>query len=190
MKSYLSLPVERTDLWTDRNGDPITWTARDGCLTVNRGDILTKDCYRDAHIHLEFRVPYMPNCQGQAKGNSGVYLHGCYELQILDSIHVESPADDDCGAFYHMYAPRVNACNRAMVWQSYDIYFRAPRFENGTLRDYARATVFQNGVCIHNNVELHPTPGALFAEPPEKGPLLLQEHGDPVSFRNIWIEMY
>ena len=179
-----------TDQWTGRNGEPIDWVLEDGAMTVKHGDIVSKAVYGDAHIHVEWREPDMPEASGQWKGNSGVYIHGCYELQVLDSYGIEKPGMDDCGAIYSVYAPLVNACRPAMEWQTYDIYLRAPRFdEAGNVTENARVTILQNGVCIQNNIELwRTTPGGVGDVKVAEGPLLLQDHGNPVSFRNIWVE--
>lgn len=181
-----------TALWTKRDGSPIEWILEDGILTVKRGqgDIVSTVKYGDAHIHVEWREPDMPDCSGQAKGNSGVYIQGAYELQVLDSYGIENPDLGDCGAIYSIYKPLVNACKPALEWQTYDIYLRAPRFnEDGTVKESARVTILQNGVCVQNNIELYSTtPGGVTDQKAAEGPLLLQDHGDPVSFRNIWIE--
>lgn len=183
-----------TDHWYKirTDGSCIEWTSEDGVLTVapGTGSIVSKDVYRDAHIHIEWREPDMPEATGQYKGNSGVYIHGCYEVQILDSYGIEKPLDNDCGGIYQMHAPLTNACKPALEWQTYDILFRAPRFcEDGSVSENARVTILQNGVCIQNNAELYSvTPGGLTDKVVEKGPLMLQDHQNLVSFRNLWIE--
>jgi hypothetical protein len=131
----------------------------------------------------------MPDAKGQAKGNSGVYLQTNYEVQVLDSYGIESPGRGDCGAIYNIAAPLVNASKPPMQWQSYDIVFRAPRFDAaGKKTESARITVFQNGILVQNNTEV---PYPTFANPgaPESatGSLLLQDHGNAVSYRNIWV---
>lgn len=179
-----------TSLWTKRDGSPIDWIVEDGVMTVNHGDIVSTVKYGDAHIHVEWREPDMPGASGQWKGNSGVYIQGCYELQVLDSWGIEIPGMDDCGAIYSVYPPLTNACKPALEWQTYDIFLRAPRFDaDGNVTENARVTILQNGVCIQNNIELwRTTPGGIGEEKVAVGPLLLQDHGNPVSFRNVWIE--
>ncbi|NLN18162.1 MAG: DUF1080 domain-containing protein [Firmicutes bacterium] len=175
--------------WRQRNGQPATWTVEDGVMTVVKGDILSEEKFRDAFIHLEFRVPDMPEATGQAKGNSGVYVQGRYEIQVLDSYGINIPGKGDCGAIYNQFAPLVNACKPALEWQSYDIIFRAARVnDEGEVIENARMTVLQNGQVIQNNVILMgPTGGAIDHNVGEPGPLLLQDHGDKVQYRNIWM---
>ncbi len=177
--------------WRDRNGEPARWTVADGCATVARktGDILSVEKFRDALIHVEWREPDMPEATGQAKGNSGVFVQGRYEIQVLDSFGWKVPGKGDCGAIYNVHAPLVNACKPALEWQTYDIIFRAARVDgSGKVTEHARVTVLQNGSVIHNNVELPgPTGGAIDADEGAPGPLRLQDHGNPVSYRNLWI---
>ncbi len=181
------------DLWRKIDGSPAEWRVNDdGSMTVKpfAGNIVSTVKFGDAHIHLEWMEPDMPDCIGQEKGNSGVYIHGCYELQVLDSYGIEAPRYDDCGAFYTLYAPLSNACKPALEWQTYDLYFRAPRFnEKNEMTECARITVIQNGICIQNNVLLHrATPGGIHEIPVKEGPLMLQDHGNEVTFRNVYIE--
>lgn len=177
--------------WRTRAGEAAGWQVEDGIVTVVKGtgDIVSQETYLDAYLHLEFRCPDMPWATGQAKGNSGVYLQGRYEIQVLDSFGWEVPGLGDCGAIYNQYAPLVNACRPALEWQSYDVFFRAARLDDaGQVVEPTRMTVLHNGLVIHNNVELPgPTGGALDDKEGTPGPLLLQDHGDPVSYRNIWL---
>ena len=177
------------DKWERRGGGAVTWNNDGESMTVVRGDIVSTVEFSDAMLHVEFRCPDMPEATGQDKGNSGVYVHGCYEIQVLDSYGVNNPNDGDCGALYGMYAPLTNACRPATEWQAYDIIIRAPRFDgSGEIAEYGRMTVLQNGLPIHNNVVLkRATPGGLSDKPVRKGPLILQDHGNRVSFRNVWL---
>ena len=175
-----------------QDGSPCRWTVEDGVLHVAVGtdDIVCDETFGDAHLHLEWREPDMPDAVGQDKGNSGVYVHGCYEIQILDSYGVKDPKADDCGAIYSLFKPLVNACRPALEWQTYDIIFRAPRFNQyGEIKENPRMTVIQNGLVVHNNFVLPSvTPGGITDNKRvERGPLMLQDHGNPVSFRNVWV---
>jgi len=177
--------------WTTRTGSPAGWRVADGIATVVKGtgDIVSKEKFADFYLHLEFRSPSMPEAKGQAKGNSGVYLQGRYEVQVLDSSGWAVPGKGDCGAIYDMYAPLVNACKSGGEWQTYDIVFRAARLsDGGAVAENARVTVFHNGIVVQNNSLLRgPTGGALDKEEGKPGPLLLQDHGDAVSYRNVWM---
>ncbi len=151
--------------------------------------IVSKDKFQDCHIHLEFRLAFMPYARGQARSNSGCYVQGRYEVQILDSFGLEGK-DNECGGIYKVKAPDVNMCFPPLSWQTYDIDFKAARFdENGKKIANARITVRHNGVLIHKDLELpNVTPGGVLgSEGPEPGPIYLQFHGDPVRFRNIWV---
>ena len=177
------------DGWMQRDGQPAGWKLReDGSMEVSRGNILTRRSFGDVRIHLEFRTPLMPEARGQGRGNSGVYVQGRYEVQVLDSFGLE-PMDNGCGAVYRIAAPRVNASLPPLQWQTYEIIFRAPRFDSsGNKTANARITVRHNGEVIHLNRELpRLTPGGVSNEENERGPLLLQDHRDPVQYRNIWV---
>src|SRR6516225_5825334 len=138
------------DNWVKTDGKtPPTWQIHDdGIVQVKGGNIITKQKF-DCHfkLHVEFRVPYMPKAKGQARGNSGVYVQGRYEVQVLDSYGLESKKDD-CGAIYEVAAPKVNACKAPTVWQSYDIAFHSPKCVDGKKTELPRMTVIQNGVKI------------------------------------------
>jgi hypothetical protein len=148
----------------------------------------TKKSLGDHKLHIEFRTPFMPKSSGQARGNSGVYLQSRYELQVLDSFGLEG-RDNECGGIYSVSQPRLNMCFPPLSWQTYDIDFKAARFDaDGKKTANARATIRHNGVVIHDDIELpHTTPGRLDNESPEPAPLFLQDHGNPVVFRNIWV---
>lgn len=176
--------------WTAQNGGEPGWEVEDGVMAVvpRTGDIKTKATFTDHFLHIEFMTPDMPGASGQAKGNSGVFLQGRYEVQVLDSYGIEVPGKGDCGAIYNQFAPLVNACKPPLEWQSYDVVFRAPRFNDaGELIENVRMTVLQNGLVILNNVQL-PTPAGGNVNPAvsEPGPLRLQDHGNHVKYRNIW----
>jgi hypothetical protein len=177
--------------WTTRDGDVAGWEVDNGVMTVVRGtgDIMTKENFTDFMLHLEFMTPNMPEATGQAKGNSGVFLQGRYEIQVLDSYGIEVPGKGDCAAIYNQFAPLVNACKPPLQWQTYDVTFRASRVDDdGNVIEQARVTLLQNGMVIHNNVQtLGPTGGNIDDKLGEPGPLLLQDHGNPVKYRNIWI---
>ena len=176
--------------WTTRDGGEAKWDVEDGVMTVvpRTGDIMTKEKFTDHYLHVEFMCPDMPEATGQAKGNSGVFLQGRYEVQVLDSYGIDAPGKGDCGAIYNQFAPLVNACKPALEWQTYDIIFRAPRLnDNSELVDSVRVTVIQNGLVILNNVILPGTTGAnIDSAVGEPGPLLLQDHGNHLKFRNVW----
>lgn len=175
--------------WTKQNGKPVGWTFDDGILTVKggTGNILTKQEFRDYKMHVEFRTPYMPEAKGQARGNSGVYQAGRYELQVLDSYGLDSK-DNDCGAIYKQFAPAVNACKKPMEWQTYDITFKSAKVVDGKVAEKARITVLHNGKLILDDKAIDVTPGGIDMEPGKAGPILLQDHGNAVSFRNIWLK--
>ncbi len=176
--------------WVHRNGQAATWRVENGIMEVvpGSGDIMTTTLLTDFYLHVEFRCPLMPDAKGQARANSGVYLQGRYEIQILDSYGVATPGNADCGAIYKQFAPLVNACRPAPEWQSYDMIFRSARRQGEAPVEPARATVLQNGQVIHNNVQLRgPTPGGLDDREGEPGPILLQDHRDRVAFRNVWV---
>jgi hypothetical protein len=158
--------------------------TEDGLLEVGT---TTKMPVQDFRLHLEFRLPYMPFSTGQARGNSGVYIQRRYEVQILDSFGLEG-VFNECGALYRQQPPELNMCLPPLAWQTYDIWFRAARFDDeGNKTAKARITVLHNGVPIHNNWEIAAKTGAGLPEGPEPMPILLQNHSDPVHFRNVWI---
>jgi hypothetical protein len=149
----------------------------------------TKKNFGDFQLHLEFRTPLKPTATGQARGNSGVYFQGRYEVQVLDSYGLTGE-DNECGGIYKIAKPRVNMCAPPLQWQTYDVTFRAPKFDKkGDKISDASITVIHNGVTIHKNLVLPtPTHVAPFDEDPGKGPLVLQDHGNPVRYRNIWLK--
>jgi hypothetical protein len=180
--------------WASEDGGLAKWKVENGYAEVvaKTGYIHTKTPFGDCQLHVEFYEPVPPKGQSQERGNSGVFLMGLYEIQVLDSYENKTYADGQAGAVYGQYPPLVNASRPPGQWQSYDIVFRAPHFDSsGKLLKPARATVFHNGVLVQDNVEIRgrtaigdvPT----YEAGPEKLPLALQDHGNPVRYRNIWI---
>lgn len=166
-----------------------TWKVKDGAMTASGTDIVSKQKFTDFHLHVEFKVPYMPEAHGQGRGNSGVFCQGRYEIQVLDSYGIASPGSGDCGAVYGKAAPLVNACRPPLKWQAYDIIFRAPRFDSeGKKTEDARVTVLQNGIVVQNNTEIPgPTWGEDFGPLSDPGPIVLQFHGNTVQYRDVWV---
>jgi hypothetical protein len=170
------------------------WKIENGYAIVQKSDITTKDSFGDMQLHVEFATPENPpaNQKGQGRGNSGVYIMGRYEVQILDSFENATYFDGQCASLYKQQPPMVNACRKPGEWQTFDIVFEAPRFaEDGKVLKPAIVTVFHNGVCVQNHFELH---GGTFFDRPaayskhaEKLPFRLQNHGNPLKFRNIWV---
>jgi hypothetical protein len=168
------------------------WPIENGVATVRGGGITTKQAFGDCQLHVEWASPAEVKGKGQGRGNSGVYLQGRYEVQILDSYQNETYFDGQCGAIYKQYPPLVNACRKPGEWQTYDIVFSAPKFaDHGKLEKAVFITVLHNGVLIQNHVQLEGStawdrPPEYSAHPP-KLPIHIQDHGNPVRFRNIWI---
>jgi hypothetical protein len=156
-----------------------------GLLT---GGTKTKKAFGSFTLHAEFRTPFMPLARGQGRGNSGVYLQNRYECQVLDSFGLVGE-DNECGGIYHLLKPRLNMCYPPLTWQTYDIDFQAAQFDPaGAKTKNAVVTVKHNGVLIHDHREIKETTGgAGLKETPEPGPIALQNHGNPVFYRNIWI---
>ena len=186
-----------TDLsqWrTAEGGGPARWTVRDGYMEVARGagSIETARGFGDVQLHVEWMAPVPATGDGQNRGNSGVFLMQRYEVQVLDSYQNTTYPDGQAAAIYGQYPPLVNASRPPGEWQTYDIVFRAPRWgADGTLLRPARVTVFHNGVLVQDNVGLT-GPTAHQERPPyerheAKLPIGLQDHGNPVRFRNIWV---
>jgi hypothetical protein len=160
----------------------------DGAAEVTNPSLVTKQTFGDGRIHIEFRTPFMPSERGQGRGNSGVYVQGRYEIQVLDSFGL-TPADNLCGGIYKQAVPKAQACYPPLSWQTYDVTFHAPKFDSsGKKVKNAVITVVHNGIVIHDNLELdHPTPGGVADNEVDQGPILLQHHHNPVRYRNIWV---
>lgn len=157
----------------------------DDGLLVQGADV--KPLFHDFNMHLEFLVPFVPKARGQARGNSGVYLQSSYEVQVLDSFALE-PKYNDCGALYRFRPPNVNVCFPPLTWQTYDIIFTAPRWNaDGSKRAPGRVTVWHNGVKIHDDVELPKSTGSGKEDDRVLEPIRLQDHSNPVRYRNIWV---
>jgi hypothetical protein len=150
-------------------------------------DASSKQKFNDYSLHVEFRTPFMPTARGQGRGNSGVYLQSRYECQVLDSFGLEGE-DNECGGIYSIAKPAVNMCFPPLSWQTYDMDFIAGRYDKlGNKTRNARVTIKHNGVLIHHDLELpHGTPGC-HPEGPGPDSVFLQDHGNPVAFRNLWV---
>ena len=176
--------------WRSDDG-PANWKVQDGAMIAGGGTLTTRGSFGDCQLHLEWATPASPKGEGQARGNSGVFLMGMYEVQVLDSYGNATYADGQAAALYGQYPPLANASRPPGEWQSYDIVFRAPRFEGERLLEPARVTVLHNGVVAHHARELLGATRhrelAQYAPHAPALPLSLQDHGDPVRFRNIWI---
>ncbi len=177
--------------WMKRDGSgPSDWKAVSNVMSPLHGDISTRAEFGDCYLHVEFRPTVDENGKTRGHGNAGVGMQGRYEIQIMDSFGAE-PEAHGCGAFYSQKAAKVNACKKAGEWQSFDIIFRAPRLsDQGQVAEKARATVFQNGVLIHNNEEFLGPTGIQYGQfkgEAAMGPIILQGDHDPVEFRNIWL---
>jgi hypothetical protein len=179
---------ENLDAW--EGGD--RWIIEEGVATAAGGGITTRQGFGDCQLHLEFASPAEVKGSGQGRGNSGVYLMGRYEVQILDSFENKTYYDGQCGSIYKQQPPTVNASRKPGEWQSLDILFTAPRFaEDGSVLSSGFVTVLHNGVLIHNHFELQGSTS--YVEAPkytkhgEREPIHIQFHGNPVRFRNIWL---
>lgn len=177
-----------------KDGGPAKWKVGKGYFATvpGTGYIRTKQAFGDCQLHVEWATPNPPHGTDQDRGNSGVYLHGLYEIQVLDSVNNVTYADGQAGAVYGQYPPLVNASRPPGEWQTYDIVFHGPRFDaSGKLTRPATVTVFHNGVLVQDHVEImgptahHRRPP--YSATPEKLPLALQDHNHPVKYRNLWI---
>lgn len=183
------------DAWEHSDGSAPSWSVREGEYFVvepGSGAIQTKQGFGDAQLHIEWQVPKSNEGEGQGRGNSGVYLMGTYEVQVLESHDNTTYADGQAAAIYGQYPPLVNATRPQGEWQTYDIIFRRPHFdEDGDVVTPARMTVYHNGVLVQDHEELT-GPTSYKDRPPYEAhasrlPLRLQDHGNRVRFRNVWL---
>lgn len=180
--------------WHAADGSAAKWNVRDGYVEVapGTGEIITNQQFGDVQLHIEWATPSAVKGEGQERGNSGVFLMGKYEVQVLDSYENVTYYHGQAGAVYKQYAPLVNASRKPGEWQAYDIIFHAPHFDDqGKVTDRARVTVLHNGVLIQNNVEIYgitynDRPALYIAHPPQES-LRLQDHGNPIRYRNVWV---
>ena len=185
-------PGDDLSAWQKDDGKPVSWPIAGGVLQSGKGYVRTRAEFTDIQLHLEFATPSEVKGESQGRGNSGVFLAGVFEIQVLDSFENPTYADGQAAAMYGQHPPLVNASRSPGEWQSYDIVFTAPRFgADGTLSAPAIVTVFHNGVLVHNarpfwgpteHKKINP-----YVPSTARGPLRLQDHGNPVRFRNIWL---
>jgi Domain of Unknown Function (DUF1080) len=185
-------PGADTSQWQTTNGSAIPWPIKDGVLQSGKGMIETKAQFTDFQLHVEFATPKEVKGTGQGRGNSGVFLLGAFEVQVLDSYQNQTYPDGQAAAMYGQFPPLVNASRPPGEWQAYDIVFTAPRVNaSGAVDKPAMVTVFHNGVVVHNATAYQgPTEHKVigkYAAANARGPIRLQDHGNPVHFRNIWI---
>ena len=181
------------DSWTDARGEAARWTVGNGSMTVAKGtgDVKTKQTFGDIQLHIEWRSPEKVEGDGQGRGNSGIFFCELYELQVLDSYNNRTYSNGQAGSIYKQSMPMVNASRRPGEWQTYDAVFITPKFNpDGTLNAPGHITVFHNGILIHHHTEIKGTTeyiGKPRIVAHGKGSLRLQDHGNPTSFRNIWV---
>jgi hypothetical protein len=180
--------------WQSMNNTQATWKIKDGYLQVNpgTGNIQTKRGFGDCQLHIEWKTPDTARGDGQGRGNSGIFLMSRYELQVLDNYHNRTYSNGQAGSIYKQHMPLVNVCRGPGEWQTYDIIFTAPRFNSdSTVKSAARITVFQNGVLVQNNVSLWGNTEYIgipsYHMHGDREPIVLQDHGNLVGYRNIWI---
>jgi hypothetical protein len=185
---------KNTDAWEQLGShDPCKWDVVNNTLQVvpGTGNIITKENFGDYHLHVEFMEPYLPDKHSQERGNSGVYNQGQYEIQVLDSYENPTYKNGSCGSIYGLKEPDKNVARPPLEWQTYDIFFKAPRFDDsGKVIANPRITLIWNGVKVHNNVEITcgPTTASMGGDPQKEGPIMLQDHGSKVQYRDIWIQ--
>jgi hypothetical protein len=192
--AYVLFDGKNTDAWQHADGKPIQWKIENGTMTVVKGagDILSKQSFGDCQLHIEWRSPVeSDDLKGQQKGNSGIFFQNRYEIQILNSYKNRTYSNGQAGAIYKQNAPLANACRPVGEWNTYDIIFQAPRWRaNGSRETPGYFTVIHNGIIIQNHVEIQGTTeyiGAPINKAHSDGPFKLQDHGNAVSYRNIWV---
>lgn len=177
--------------WCDEKNGEVKWNLKNGVMTVVKGtgSIFTKESFGNCQLHIEWRTPENVDGEGQGRGNSGVIFQKRYELQVLDSYENKTYFNGQAGSIYNQSPPLVNACRKPGEWQTYDVIFMAPRYNpDGKMEIPPRITVFQNGVLVQNNFVIKGvTMPRVTDDAYYKGQLQLQDHGNPVSYRNIWI---
>lgn len=180
--------------WQAKDGKSAKWKLEDDAMTVVKGtgEIKTKKSFGDCQLHIEWRTPAQVKGEGQGRGNSGIFLMGRYELQVLDSYNNRTYSNGQAASIYKQLPPLVNASRKPGEWQTYDIIFTAPQFnKDSSVKSQARITVLHNGVLVQNNISIWGATQYIGIATndfhSEKAPLVLQDHGDAVSFRNIWI---
>ena len=185
---------KNTSAWTQVNGKDFNWKVDSGFMMVNprTGDIKTKQGFGSCQLHIEFRTPFVVKGASQGRGNSGIFLMSRYELQVLDNYNNRTYSNGQAGSIYKQRMPLVNACRPPGEWQSYDVIFTAPEFNtDSTVKSAARITVLHNGIPVQNNIELWGSTAYIgtpkYVMHNSKEPIVLQDHGNLVSFRNIWV---
>jgi hypothetical protein len=182
--------------WTDTKGNASKWVVKEGALESVKGAgyIQTKEPFGSCQLHVEFATPEKVEGTSQGRGNSGVFLQGEYEVQVLDSFENKTYPDGQCAALYGRSVPLVNACRKPGEWQSYDIIYHSAIFKDGKIVRKPTFTIIQNGVLVQDHVTLEggtqwngPHAISPFRPIPDKGPIQLQDHGNPVRFRNVWV---
>ena len=176
--------------WKSLSGGEAKWKITDGVLDVNgTGNIVSKEQFGDVQVHVEWASPSDAKGEGPDRGNSGVYLQGRYEIQVLDSYRNKTYFNGQAGALYGIAAPLVNACRKPGEWQTYDIIFHPPKRSSAGKIEAGSVTVLHNGVLVQDHVAVtgQSTTAAAFQDVVAEGPLMLQDHGHPVRYRNIWV---
>jgi hypothetical protein len=183
--------------WTSDRGGPAKWVVRDGFMEAvkNSGSVKTKQMFGSCQLHVEFATPSNVTGSSQGRGNSGVFLQGMYEVQVLDSYENKTYPDGQCAALYGRAVPLVNACRKPGEWQTYDIIYHRPIFDkDGKVSRKAIFTVLHNGVLVQDHVAIEGGTGWVgphvvteYVAHADKGPIMLQDHSNPVRFRNVWI---